>query len=67
MVYSAAFDALPAPARERIYRRLYDLLTGALPYPRRTQVSGDDRRAIVEILRDTKPQLPEYWSGREPP
>ena len=29
LIYSAAFDALPAPARDRIYRRLWEVLTGA--------------------------------------
>ncbi len=28
MIYSEAFDALPAQVRERVYRRLYDVLTG---------------------------------------
>ncbi len=28
MVYSEAFDAMPDTVRERLYRRLYDVLTG---------------------------------------
>jgi len=61
MVYSGGFDALPDPVRQRIYRRLYDILSGAdrtAPY---AHLSGDDRRAIIGILRDTKPGLPDYW------
>lgn len=53
MIYSAQFDALPAGIQDRIYRRLYKELTD-------NQRAGD-RRAIVEILRDTKHGLPEYW------
>jgi len=43
MVYSAAFDALPAEARARLWRRAFALLQPA------------DRAAVQEILRDTKP------------
>jgi len=50
MIYSALFDALPNPVREKIYAKLYAALTG--------QEGG---RAIVEILADTKPGLPLYW------
>ncbi len=57
MVYSAAFDALPAAARRRIYGRLYEVLTG----PATPRLSRDDRRAILEILSGTKPDLPESW------
>jgi hypothetical protein len=26
-------------------------------------LSADDRRAIVEILKDTKASLPDYWNS----
>jgi hypothetical protein len=55
MVYSAAFDALPDAVRERIYRRLLDVLNGKIRGPEYAHLSADDRRAIFEILRDTKP------------
>jgi len=51
MIYSEAFDALPDPVREQILRRLFDRLTSE---------ENSDRRAAFEILRDTKPNLPEY-------
>ena len=57
MIYSPSFNAIPAPVRERIYRRLYDILKGA-DYP---HLSSADRIALLEILRDTKTDLPEYW------
>ena len=28
MIYSEAFDAMPGQVKERVYRRLYDVLTG---------------------------------------
>jgi hypothetical protein len=52
MVYSRQFDALPSAARERLGRRLYELLP------------GEDRQAILAILRDTKPGLPGFETPR---
>jgi hypothetical protein len=43
MVYSAAFDALPAELRARLWRRAFELLKPA------------ERAAVREILRDTRP------------
>ncbi len=61
MVYSAQFDALPGRVRERIYQRLFDVLTGKDQSAAFARLSRDDRRSILEILRDTKPALPAYW------
>jgi len=40
------------------YARLWAVLSGALPEPRYTRLDDADRRAIIEILRDTKPDRP---------
>ena len=61
MIYSAAFDALPAVAREKIYARLWRVLSGDEHDARYARLSRDDRRAVVEILRATKPKLPAYF------
>lgn len=61
MIYSAQFDALPGVARDRIYRRLYDVLTGAPGADPFAHLSAADRAAILAILRDTKTNLPGYW------
>jgi hypothetical protein len=61
MIYSAAFDAMPDVARERIYRRLYDVLTVKDASSNFSRVSKEDRQAVLAILRDTKANLPEYW------
>jgi hypothetical protein len=61
MIYSAAFDALPETARDRVYRRIYQVLTSPEPEPKFARLSIEDRRSILEILRDTKPALPAYW------
>jgi hypothetical protein len=61
MIYSEAFDGMPEGARERIFRRLFDVLTERERSPRYARLSSSDRRAIFEILRDTKQDLPDYW------
>ncbi|MGH9140099.1 MAG: hypothetical protein ACRD2I_03030 [Vicinamibacterales bacterium] len=58
MIYSAAFRALPDEARTAIYRRTWDVLSGRDAAPRYGRLSGDDRRAIMEILRETVLDLP---------
>src|SRR5262245_1891536 len=61
MVYSDAFDGLPAGARDAVYRRMYAVLSGAEPAPRYSRLSPSDRRAIIDILRETKRDLPAYF------
>jgi hypothetical protein len=61
LIYSEAFDALPGPARDYIYRRLLEVLTGRDRSPEYARLSADDRRAILEILLATKPGLPGDW------
>lgn len=61
MIYDAAFDALPEPAKAQVYRKLFDVLTGKDSSERYSRLSAPDRQAILEILRDTKPDLPDYW------
>jgi len=63
MIYSAAFDALPDPVRERVYRRLYGILNGEDPSAKFAGLSAEDRRGILEILGETKANLPKWWSG----
>ena len=61
MIYSETFDAMPDQVRERVYRRLYDVLTGREQSDKFKRLSADDRRAVLEILRETKPGLPAYF------
>ena len=63
MIYSEAFDALPEDVRERVYRRLYEVLTGRDQSPKFKRLSAEDRLAVLEILRDTKSSLPDYWNS----
>jgi hypothetical protein len=63
MIYSAAFDGLPTVVKAAIYRRLWRILSGQERAARYARLSAEDRRAIIEILRDTKKDLPDYFRG----
>jgi hypothetical protein len=64
MIYSEQFDSLPDPARASIYRRMWQILSGEEKDPKYARLSPADRRAIIEILRETKKGLPEYFALR---
>jgi hypothetical protein len=61
LIYAEAFDSMPAVMRDRLLQRLYDILTGHDPDPQFAKIAATDRQAILEILRETKPNLPDYW------
>jgi hypothetical protein len=64
LIYSPAFDALPPRAKNPIYRRMWQVLSGEEQNERyRSALSLQDRQAIVEILRATKPDLPAYFEA----
>ena len=62
LIYSPAFDGLPREMRDYVWQRLWDVLSNPND-AKFKHLSPEDRRAIVEILRDTKPGLPEYWTA----
>jgi len=61
MIYTEAFDGLPAAAKEAIYRRMWQVLSGADRIQKYRRLTLPDRQAIVEILRETKDGLPDYF------
>ena len=61
MIYTEAFDALPPAASDAVYRRLWDILSGREKHQRYKVLTPADRQAIIQILRDTKPNLPAYF------
>lgn len=61
MIYSEAFDRMPEAAHSRIYHRILNVLTGQEKSNRYASLTLADRQAILEILADTKKDLPEYW------
>src|SRR5688572_1912372 len=65
MIYSEAFAQLPPAAKRAIYARLWDVLSGAVRGPKYTRLSTVDRDRIIEILRETKNDLPASFSPRQ--
>jgi hypothetical protein len=63
MIYSEAFDALPDPAKERLYRRLWQVLNGEDKTAKFAKLTAEQRRDILETLRKTKKGLPDYWKS----
>src|SRR5262249_33289023 len=61
VIYNPSFDALPDALRDAIYSRLYEILSGNDKSPDYAYLSAADRRAILDIVRDTKSNLPAYW------
>jgi hypothetical protein len=62
LIYSDQFDGLPVAGRDYIYRRLWEVLTGKDQSKPFEHLSKPDRAAILQILRETKKDLPAYWN-----
>ena len=63
MIYSEIFDRMPSRVKERVYRRLYDVLTGKDTTKPFAALSSDASRAALDIIRETKPNLPGFFFG----
>ena len=61
MVYSDAFEALPASVKQRVYRQMLERLSMDDARPARyafVRLTSEERRNVLGILRDTKPDFP---------
>lgn len=65
LIYSKSFDDLPAIIRDPALKRLYDILTGKDQSASFAYLQPSDRQAILEILLETKLQLPAYWHQKQ--
>jgi hypothetical protein len=61
MMYTDAFDALPPAALDAVYHRLWSILSGEDKDARYARLTTADRQAVIEILRETKQGLPQYF------
>ena len=61
MIYSEAFNALPTRVKEMTYARMWQILSGQDRQQRYSVLSLPDRQTIVEILRNTKGDLPSSF------
>jgi hypothetical protein len=58
LIYSESFDALPHSVKDYVYRRIREVLSGEDTKPEFRHLTESDRAAILDILRDTKPDFP---------
>jgi hypothetical protein len=63
LIYSRAFNSLPDAVKQYVYQRLWDILNGRSNGKDEPKLASEDRQAILEVLRETKPDLPDYWKA----
>jgi hypothetical protein len=61
LIYSTSFRQLPVEVRDYVWQRLWDILNGRDTSQEFAHLSSSDRQAIIEILRETHPELPDAW------
>jgi hypothetical protein len=61
LIYSRAFNSLPGEVKAFVYQRLWEVLNGRGTEKEDLALAAEDREAIIEILRATKADLPDYW------
>jgi hypothetical protein len=67
LVYTEAFQKLPQPVLDHIWRRMHEVVTFRDESATFKHLSREDRMAIREILLATCKQLPDYWREPVPP
>lgn len=60
-IYTPAFQKLPPSAKERMYQRIWGVLTETEKDPAYQKIPQGERQAILEILRETLDDLPAYF------
>jgi hypothetical protein len=63
LIYSESFDKLPENVKTYVYKRLHEVLTGADQSEEFSHISSANRKAILEILLETKQGLPSDWKS----
>ncbi len=61
LIYSEAFEGLPTVLRDVVLDRLNEILSAENPAAPFDHIPRDERRAIWEILIETKPGLSDRW------
>jgi hypothetical protein len=57
---------LPKQVKAYVSKRMEEIVTGADPSRDFTHLTPADRRAILEILKETKPALAGSWKATQP-
>ena len=63
-IYSKAFDSLPQPVLDYVYKQLWEILHSREKGNDYSHLSKEDRKAILQILQETKKGLPDYWLSK---
>ena len=61
VIYSDAFNALPKVMKEKVYARMFEILSGKETSADYQKLEPETRRSILEILLETKADLPSEW------
>lgn len=64
LIYTEAFDGLPAEAKEYVYRRFAEILGGKDTTKEFAHLNPAERQAILQILRETKPEF-NTWLAKQ--
>jgi hypothetical protein len=65
LIDSRSIDGLPDAAKIYLFRRLGEVLSGRDQSKTFAHLSGADRTAIAEILRETKPEIAKAWDLKD--
>jgi hypothetical protein len=63
LIYSEAFEALPKEIKEKVYLRLWEILSGKETSAEYARLTPATRRSVAEILAGTKSDLPPEWKN----
>jgi hypothetical protein len=66
LIESDAFQQLPPVMREHLLKKLWEILTGQNTEADFASIPAESRQAVLEILREIVPNLPEYWKTDAP-
>ena len=61
MIYSPTFDQFPPMLKGAIYARIHEILTSPKPVEGFDYLGKNEKRRILEILDETKEDLPPGW------
>ena len=61
LIYSEQFDGLPPEMKDYVYERIWNILNGIDDNSEFLHLTNAKCRDIIEILRETKDDLPDYW------
>jgi hypothetical protein len=66
LIDTPLFDGLPTDAKQRIYGKLWEILSATIPEPPFKFMFKEDRQAILEIVSQIKDDLPPDWAKLKP-